>query len=163
VRVLASVFALIALVSVSSGSAAPQQTCPRDAALGTVSFPRAGHKHVVSLASCADHVAGRASTGRPTLRSPDGRYVASVRATGRGKTAKQTIWVTDTATGQRRPVFSETEYYKVIGPGDTPGPIVLLRFSADDRWVFFTIDPGSSASIAADGLVLRVVSATGGS
>jgi hypothetical protein len=84
-------------------------------------------------------------------------------ATGRGKTAKQTIWVTDTATGQRRPVFSETEYYKVIGRGETPGPIVLLRFSADDRWVFFTIDPGSSASIAADGLVLRVVSATGGS
>ena len=60
------------------------------------------------------------------------------------------------------PIFSETQYYTSIGPGDTPGPILLLGWSGDARWIFFTIDPGASASIAADGLVLRVVSAQGG-
>jgi WD40-like Beta Propeller Repeat len=39
---------------------------------------------------------------------------------------------------------------------------VLLGWSGDDRWIFFTIDPGGSGSIAADGLTLRVVSADGG-
>jgi hypothetical protein len=45
---------------------------------------------------------------------------------------------------------------------DSPGPIELTRWSGDSRWIFFAIDPGGSASIAADGLILRVVSATGG-
>jgi Tol biopolymer transport system component len=74
----------------------------------------------------------------------------------------QTIWVTDRRTGAAHPVFSETQYYTRIGPGDTTGPIILLRWSGDDRWIFFTVDPGSSGSIAADGLILRVVSAAGG-
>jgi hypothetical protein len=40
-------------------------------------------------------------------------------------------------------VSSETEYYKVIGPGETPGPIVLLRFSADgSRRLLDTPPPG---------------------
>jgi hypothetical protein len=86
-----------------------------------------------------------------------------VRASGKGKTARQTIWVTDTRTNRSHPVFSETEYYKTIGPGETPGPIVLLGWSGDAKWIFFTIDPGSSASIMADGLTLRVVAAGGGS
>jgi hypothetical protein len=162
VRVLACVLTLIALVSVSSGNAAPGRACPRDPSLGTVRFPRAGLEHAVSLATCADRVAGRATPAPAALGSPDGRYVAAIVATGHGKTAKQTIWVTERATGKSTPIFSETEYYTQTGPGDTPGPIVLLRFSTDDRWVFFTIDPGSSASIAADGLTLRVVSASGG-
>ena len=78
----------------------------------------------------------------------DGRFAASVRATGTGRTAKQTIWVTDRRSGASHPVFSETEYYTRIGSGDTPGPIILLRWSGDDRWIFFTVDPGGSASIA---------------
>jgi len=98
----------------------------------------------------------------PQLRSPDGRLVATIRSTGSGRRAKQTIWITDRRTGSSRPIASETQYYKQIGPGDTPGPIVLLRFSGDDRWVFFTVDPGGSGSIAADGLVLRAVSTAGG-
>jgi dipeptidyl aminopeptidase/acylaminoacyl peptidase len=101
------------------------------------------------------------AAGQPLL-SPDGRLAATVRASGAGRSAKQTIWITDLRTHARRAVFSETEYYKQIGPGDTPGPIVLLRVSGDNRWIFFTIDPGGSGSIAADGLVLRVVSTTGG-
>jgi hypothetical protein len=39
---------------------------------------------------------------------------------------------------------------------------VLLGWSGDNRWVFFAIDPGGSASIAADGLTLRAVRADGG-
>jgi hypothetical protein len=118
---------------------------------------------VVSLATCADRIVGRSAptAGKP-LPSPDGRLAASIRATGAGHSAKQTIWITDRRTHARRAIFSETEYYKQIGPGDTPGPIVPLRISSDDRWVFFTIDPGGSGSIAADGLVLRVVSTNGG-
>jgi hypothetical protein len=153
-----------ALGFATSASGGPgHSVCPHSAALGTVTFPRGGHEHSVSLASCADRIVGAsAPTVGHSLRSPDGRLAATVRATGAGRTAKQTIWVTDRRTHARRAIFSETQYYKQIGPGDTPGPIVLLRISSDDRWIFFTIDPGGSASIAADGLVLRVVSAAGG-
>ena len=128
-----------------------------------MTFPRGGQEHAVSLATCAERVVGRSvrAAGQPLL-SPDGRLATTVRASGAGRSAKQTIWITDRRTHARRAVFSETEYYKQIGPGDTPGPIVLLRVSGDNRWIFFTIDPGGSGSIAADGLVLRVVSTAGG-
>jgi Tol biopolymer transport system component len=117
----------------------------------------------VSLATCADRVTGRAKAyAAAPIRTADGRYVARVRATGAGRNAEQTIWVTDLQTHRSHPVTSETEYYKQVGPSDTPGPIELLRWSGDGRWIFFTIDPDSSASIAADGLDLRVVSASGG-
>jgi hypothetical protein len=39
---------------------------------------------------------------------------------------------------------------------------MLLGLSGDDRWIFFAVDPGGSASMAVDGLTLRVVSAAGG-
>jgi len=159
------VLALAALVCASSSQAAARTACPRAAGLGAATFVRAGRVHTVSLATCVDRVVGRAvrpRTARPQLRSPNGRLVATIRSTGSGRSAEQTIWVSDRRTGRSRPVASETQYYRQIGPGDTPGPIVLLRFSGDDRWVFFTIDPGGSGSIAADGLVLRVVSTAGG-
>jgi hypothetical protein len=137
--------------------------CPKDASLGSVTFVRAGSVHRVSLADCVDRVLGSAPKPRPQpIVSTDGRLVATVRSSGTGRTAKQTIWIADRRSGRSRPVFSETQYYKTIGPGDTPGPIVLLGLSGDDRWVFFTIDPGGSGSIMADGLVLRVVSTAGG-
>ena len=85
-----------------------------------------------------------------------------MQSSGRGRSAKQTIWVADRRTGRSRRIFSETQSYKSIGPGETPGPIMLLGWSGDDRWIFFTIDPGGSGSIAADGLTLRVVSAESG-
>jgi hypothetical protein len=96
------------------------------------------------------------------FRSPNGRLTATIRSTGRGRSAKQTIWILDRRSGGSHPVFAETEYYKTIGPGDTPGPLWLLGWSGDGRWVFFTVDPGGSGSIAADGLILRVVSSRGG-
>jgi len=129
--------------------------------LGSVTFVRRGKVHVVDLATCRDRVLGRPAARR-TIVSADGRRQAAVRASGKGKTAKQTIWVTDRRTGKSHAVFAETQYSKTIGPGETPGPIVLLRWSKDDRWIFFSIDPGGSGSIQADGLTLRVVSAEGG-
>jgi hypothetical protein len=162
VRVLALAFAALAIAA-PAGGGRRQPACPRDTSLGSVRFVRAGRTHIVSLATCADRIVGRAvSIPQPLLRSGDARFVAQVRSTGSGRRAKQTIWVTDERTQRSHAVASETEYYKQIGPGDTPGPIELLRFSTDDHWIFFTVDPGGSGSIAADGLVLRVVSAKGG-
>lgn len=43
-----------------------------------------------------------------------------------------------------------------------PGPIVLEGVSPDRKWILYAIDPLGSASIAADGLTLRAVRATGG-
>lgn len=137
--------------------------CPHDSSLGSIAFVRGNTAYSLSLGDCVDRTVGRASRPVPgPQRSPDGRFVADVRAGGTGKTAKETIWITDRRSGAARPVFGETQYYTQIGPGDTPGPIRLLGWSGDDRWVFFTIDPGGSGSIAADGLTLRVVPATGG-
>jgi WD40-like Beta Propeller Repeat len=134
-------------------------SCRPTSGLGSVSFVRAGKVHVVDLATCRDRVARPPKTA---IVSADRRWQATVRSSGKGKTAKQTIWVTDRRTKQTHAVFSETQYYKTIGPGETPGPIVLLRWSGDDRWIFFSVDPGGSGSIEADGLTLRVVSASGG-
>jgi dipeptidyl aminopeptidase/acylaminoacyl peptidase len=165
VRALAPALAAFAALgfAVPLTSANPEAACPHDASLGTVRFNRAGKTHVVSLATCSDRVAGRAAPFAQTpLRSAEGRFVASVRASGSGRSSRQTIWVTDLRTQRSHAVTSETEYYTRIGPGDTPGPIVPLGWSTDDRWIFFTIDPGGSGSIAADGLDLRVVAAAGG-
>jgi hypothetical protein len=130
------------------------------AGLGSVTFQRGGKAHLVDLATCRDRVVP--PPARTAIVSADRHWQAAVRSSGKGKTAKQTIWVTDRRTKRSHPVFSEMQYYKTIGPGETPGPIVLLGWSGDDRWIFFSIDPGGSGSIQADGLTLRVVSASGG-
>ena len=141
---------------VAAVAAAATLTCSPQAGLGTATFRRGGKQHVLDLSTCRESVrTGPAPAPRRGVRAPDGT-VATVRSTGHGRTAKQTIWA------RGRPVFTETQYYKSIGPGDTPGPIELLGWSGDSRWIFFTVDPGGSGSIAADGLILRVVSAKGG-
>ena len=43
-----------------------------------------------------------------------------------------------------------------------PGPIELFGTSLDRRWILYAIDPMGSASLAADGLTLKVVAAAGG-
>jgi Tol biopolymer transport system component len=134
--------------------------------LGSVTLERGGKVHRVDLATCRDRVVAGRLRPQPPFGGPvataDGRWLATVRSSGTGRAAKQTIWVTDRRSGTSLPVFSETQSYKSIGPGETPGPIVLIGISRDGRWIFFTIDPGGSGSIAADGLTLRVVSADGG-
>jgi hypothetical protein len=123
--------------------------CPHDASLGSVRFERAGKTHEVSLATCADRVQGKA---RPVRRPPvrDSRYVATVRASGHGTTAKQTLWVTDLRTRRSRPVFSARR------------ADVVVPLHVGGGHVFFAIDPDGSASIAADGLILRELPVTGG-
>jgi hypothetical protein len=145
-------------------SSAAVFSCRPEQGLGSITLQRRGALHVVDLATCRERVRpGRLNSGYGSaLKSPQRRWTASVRSSGHGKTAKQTIWVQDRRSGQARPVFSETQSYKTIGPGETPGPIVLSGWSGDDRWIFFFIDPGGSGSIAADGLTLRVVSVNGG-
>jgi WD40 repeat protein len=136
--------------------------CTPQPGVGAVTYTRSGMQHVLDLGTCRDRTIGPAKQQPPlTLVSVDGTHIASVRSSGTGRSAKQTIWITDRRTGKAHPVFSETQYYKTIGPGETPGPIVLLGWGGD-RWIFFTVDPGGSGSIQADGLTLRVVSARGG-
>jgi dipeptidyl aminopeptidase/acylaminoacyl peptidase len=85
-----------------------------------------------------------------TLTSPDGRRRAIVR------TSKD--WWTLVVDG--REIYRVTRHYRVVNDND--GPIELLRWSGDGRWIFFVIDPDGSGSIQADGLTLRVISADGG-
>lgn len=130
--------------------------CPHDPSLGSAQFARGGLIHHVSLATCVDRAIGKARPHTAPVRSA--RYVAIVRPTGHGTSAKQTIWVTDLRGRTRRPVFSVSEYYKVVSWSH--GPIELLAVGGGN--VFFAIDPDSSASIAADGLRLQQVPVTGG-
>ena len=47
-------------------------------------------------------------------------------------------------------------------PAGSPGPIELEGVSPDGEWILYAIDPQGSASLAADGLALRAIRATGG-
>ena len=151
---------------VATAAVAAALACRPEPGLGSITLVRGVKVHVVDLATCRERVRARGAGKTPRFGGPivsrDGRWQAAVRSSGKGKRAKQTIWVTDRRSAGAHPVFSETQSYKRIGPGETPGPIVLLGWSGDDRWIFFTVDPGGSGSIAADGLTLRVVSARGG-
>jgi dipeptidyl aminopeptidase/acylaminoacyl peptidase len=165
VRIAALLLAVLAVGASTASGGAPAASCPRDASLGSIRFERGGRVHVVSLATCADRVTGRAPAPRamPDLPSADGRYVATVRVTGRGRSERQTIWVRDRRTGRSHPVLSEPTFGRQRGSVySAPGPIGLLAWSGDDRWIFYFVDPGNSASIAADGLPMRVVARAGG-
>jgi hypothetical protein len=74
---------------------------------------------------------------------------------------RSTIWVTDTRTGDSHSALSVPASGEIKNLR-SPGPIELLGWSRDDRWIFFAVDPGASGSIAADGLLLQVVPAAGG-
>ena len=135
---------MVSLIAAAASAAA--FSCRPEPRLGSLALARHGSLHVVDLASCRDRVVGRGGEGRVTFRpdgrphmvpfhgvervvTPDGAISAEVRSSGKGKTAKQTIWITNTGTHKSHPVFSETQSYKTIGPGETPGPIMLLRIS----------------------------------
>ena len=131
-RVLACV--LLAFVCSSSAAAAPRASCPGGS--GTIDFLHGTTLRAVSLGSCTQRTLGKASTVDA---------FPGIRTTGaRAKT--QRIWV------HGRLVFSHAE----------SGPVMLRKLSADGKWLFFSIDSDASASIAADGLDLLVVSTRGG-
>jgi hypothetical protein len=175
--------AMVAGASVALRSAEPAAArfaspfgCQPHSGLGEIALARTGRLRVVDLASCRDRVIGKTSQGRvefdrsgrahlvpyeQALLSGDRRLRATIRASGNKQTLRNSIWVTDARTGEAHPAYSVGVW------GDThdlhsPGPIQLLGWSGDDRWIFFAIDPGSSSSIAADGLILQVVAAAGG-
>jgi WD40-like Beta Propeller Repeat len=132
VRVLACV--LLALTCSSSAAAAPRAACPGGS--GTIQFLRGTTVHAFALSSCTERVLGKAPTANP---------FPGTRTTGaRSKT--QRIWV------HGKLVFSRAEN----------GPVMLRKLSGDGNWLFFSIDSYASASIAADGLDLLVVSTSGG-
>lgn len=135
-----------------AGAGSPQSSCPGDASLGTVRFARAGREHVVSLSTCNDREVDKAAQRHPpaSFRSQSG-LVASVRTAGStAKRGSETILV------DGRPVYRITERY------GNPGPIILVGWSPDSRWILFSIDPMSSASIAADGLELKTLNVASG-
>jgi hypothetical protein len=139
--------------------------CTPQPGLGTVTYLRGTVRHRADLATCRDRVL---KTGvSPPSRAPgplvtaDGQYAATIRVTGHVRTLRNTIWVTDRRAGRSGAVYSAKACCDVSSV-NSPGPIELLRWSRDDHWIFFAIDPGGSGSIAADGLVLQVVSARGG-
>ena len=130
--------------------------CSPHPVLGSVTFRLGGSTRLVNLATCRERtVKTPAANSQSTAVSDDGRFHAVVRASGNGPNRRNTIVVNG------RPVYS----VKVTGDMsnlESRGPIELFGWSGDDRWIFFAIDPGSSSSIAADGLILRVVSRGGG-
>jgi dipeptidyl aminopeptidase/acylaminoacyl peptidase len=139
--------------------------CPHDASLGTVVFPRDGLLRRFSFADCSEGAIGGVPPPRAqsVLVSPDGRFVARIRARRQATpAATNSIWVTDRATGRSAEILTRRSWATNLSSRDSPGPLELLAWSRDDSWILFTVDPGGSGSIAADGLVLHVVTRTGG-
>jgi dipeptidyl aminopeptidase/acylaminoacyl peptidase len=131
--------------------AATALACPRIA--GAVTYVRAGKEHVVSLASCTDrvlHGVRPSAGGSSAVRSPNGH-----RAWIRARPSEQSIVV------DGRVVLRVHEDRSRV-PGGIPGPLGLVTFSPDGRYLFYFVDPQGSASIPADGLVLRVLDVSTG-
>jgi hypothetical protein len=146
---------------VTLAAAALAVACHPAPGLGTIAYTRAGRRHVVDLATCRESIRPAAPAKPRQFDSPDGRFVASVVAARHGPRGTQTIVVRDRRTGSTRNVYRVRETYERI-PAGAPGPIVLHGWSGDGRWLFFAIDPMGSSSLAADGVLMRVVSARGG-
>jgi hypothetical protein len=134
VAAIGLVAATLAVAAAGAPGAAGHPFCP--GIDGSVSYSRAGKSHTVELVNCTDSLRGPAST------TDD---LPGVKTTG-ARVSLQRIWV------RGRLVFAER----------TNGPVIPLRLSGDGEWLFFAIDPQASASIAADGLDLLVVSTRGG-
>jgi hypothetical protein len=110
-----------------------------------VAIERAALVQVVDLVTC------RTTTERPAAATGMPRIVV----THHGKHGTQAI------VFRGRTVLTVKESYERV-PAGTPGPMLLEGTSPDKRWILFAIDPMGSASLAADGLVLQAVAATGG-
>jgi hypothetical protein len=146
---------------VAAAVAAVALSCPPEPGVDTLTYSRSGRQHALDLATCRDRIL-RPGGGNPRpLISPDGRFVATVVAKRHGNRGTNAILVRNRGTGAARTIYRVPESYRSI-PAGSPGPIVLFRWSGDGRWLFFAIDPQGSASLAADGLLLQVISATGG-
>lgn len=148
---------------VAAVAAAATLACLPAPGLGRAFYRRGVVSRMVDLATCGD----RAEAGAPSLyvprpsTSPDGRYVVELREVRNTNTGTSSIVVHDRRTHRIHVAFRLRESYR-RAPAGMPGPLVFFRWSGDGKWLFFAIDPQGSASLAADGLDMRVVSAAGG-
>lgn len=130
--------------------------CRPEPGLGRISYTRAARVHVLDLATCRERV-HRAPAPRPQPMLAEDGVTVGVRVRRNGPTGSQAIVVHD--HGRTRVVHRVAESFRRI-PAGAPGPIVLLKLAGG--WIFFAVDPQGSASLAADGLVMRAVSTRGG-
>jgi hypothetical protein len=136
-------------------------SCRPEPGVGTLIYTRNGRQHALDLADCRDRVLQPGASKPSPFISPDGRLAATVVATRHGNQGTNAIVVRSRRTGATRTIYRVLESYRSI-PAGAPGPIMLFRWSGDGRWLFFAIDPQGSASLAADGLPLQVISTRGG-
>jgi dipeptidyl aminopeptidase/acylaminoacyl peptidase len=136
-------------------------SCRPEPGVGTLIYTRNGRQHALDLASCRDRVLQAGASKPSPFISPDGRLAATVVATRHGNQGTNAIVVRNRRTGATRTIYRVLESYRSVLAG-APGPIMLFRWSGDGRWLFFAIDPQGSASLAADGLPLQVISTKGG-
>ena len=146
---------------VAAAVAAAALSCHPEPGLGTLTYVRRGQQHVLDLSNCRDRIFKPDASKPKPLISPDGRFVATVVAKRQDDLGSNAIVLRNRSTGATRTIYRVPESYRSI-PAGGPGPIVLFRWSHDGRWLFFAIDPQGSASIAADGLLVQVISTTGG-
>jgi dipeptidyl aminopeptidase/acylaminoacyl peptidase len=146
---------------VAAAVAAAALSCHPEPGLGTLTYVRSGRQHVLDLSTCRDRILKPNASKPRALISPDGRFVATVVAKRHGNRGSNAIVVRNRRTGATRTVHLVHESYSKI-PAGSPGPIALYRWSTDGRWLFFAIYPQGSNSIAADGLLLQVISTRGG-
>jgi len=150
---------------VAAVAAATALACRPHPGLGTLTLTRGGDRIVVDLATCRETISPaappRGTTGE--IISPDGRAIARVVAVHRtgAPAGFASIVIRSRATGSTRAVYRVRESYTSV-PAGTPGPLELVGWSRDGDWLLFYIDPMGSASLAADGLELRVVRVAGG-
>ena len=135
---------------VAAAAAAVALSCRPEPGVGTLVYTRSGRQHALDLANCRDRVLQPGVSKPSPLFSPDGRFAATVVAKRNGNQGTNAIVVRNQSTGATRIIYRVPESYRSI-PAGGPGPIMLFRWSADGRWLFFAIDPQGSASIAADG------------
>ncbi len=138
---------------VAAAVAAAALACTPQPGLGSVTYTRGAQLHVLDIATCHERVLRSQQAGRVSIVvSRDGTRRATV---GVSK-GKQTIWVTTRGKGihmaaLRLPAWTPN------GKNGSPGPIMLLGFWGDSRWLFYAIDPMGSASLVADGVDVRVI------
>jgi hypothetical protein len=146
---------------VAAAAVAVALSCRPEPGVGTLVYTRNGRQHALDLANCRDRVLEPAASRPSPFNSPDGRFAATVVAKRHGNKGTNAIVVRNRRTGATRTIYRIAESYRRI-PAGSPGPIMLVRWSGDGRWLFFAIDPQGSASIVADGLLLQVISTKGG-
>jgi WD40 repeat protein len=159
VKVAAAALAAIAMLVPAAAGAPRAGGCPFDRSLGTVVFVRGGAWHAVSLADCRERAAGapKPSSQGSALRSAQGR-IATVVAVH----AKGTRFGSHTIVVDGRPVHRVVEDYRGA-PAGSPGPLGLIAWSPDGKWLLFFVDPFGSASIIADGgAVVRALNVASG-